>query len=446
MKDDIVLRVRNLSKCYQIYDLPQNRLKQSIYPRLHRLVRKQPKQYFREFWALKDVSFELKRGEAFGIIGRNGSGKSTLLQIIAGTLAPTSGTVETMGKIAALLELGSGFNPEFTGRENAYMNGAILGFSKPEMDEKIDEIVDFADIGEFIDQPVKTYSSGMYVRLAFAVQVCANPEILIVDEALSVGDVFFQQKCFKRVRKVLESGTTLLFVSHDTAAVQNLCSHSILLHQGKDIFQGPPEEAVSRYYSLSRTSSNVAPEICQLKKQTADTRGQEELLNAYDIKKEARSEHGAGDLVIEKVAFLDEAGFSNRTFKVGARLNILLQLHAKQEISDPGAGLQLYDRMNNLVFAAGTRQLRMPLPDFAIEETRIMKISLDLHIQPGEYTLSVGCGQPSGEDQNTGFAQHRLEGLGPITVIPVDSGVWPFYGMARLPMSISVEGSSTSTF
>ncbi|HPX57224.1 MAG TPA: ABC transporter ATP-binding protein, partial [Syntrophales bacterium] len=166
MKDDIVLRVRNLSKCYQIYDLPQNRLKQSIYPRLHRLVRKQPKQYFREFWALKDVSFELKRGEALGIIGRNGSGKSTLLQIIASTLAPTSGTVETMGKIAALLELGSGFNPEFTGRENAYMNGAILGFSKPEMDEKIDEIVDFADIGEFIDQPVKTYSSGMYVRLA----------------------------------------------------------------------------------------------------------------------------------------------------------------------------------------------------------------------------------------------------------------------------------------
>lgn len=443
MTDDVVLKVSNLSKIYQIYNLPQDRLKQSIYPRLQRLVRKQPKQYFREFWALKDVSFELKRGEALGIIGRNGSGKSTILQIIAGTLTPTCGTVEATGKIAALLELGSGFNPEFTGRENAYMNGMILGFSKSEMDGKIDKIVEFADIGEFIDQPVKTYSSGMYVRLAFAVQVCTNPEILIVDEALSVGDVFFQQKCFTRVREMLKSGTTLLFVSHDTAAVQNLCNQAILLHRGTNIFQGSPEEATSRYYTLSSISPDIVSENRQIIKKDKTNKPAaeyEELLNSHNIKGEARSEHGAGDLLIDKVAFLNEDGVASRTFRVGARLIILLELHARREIADPSTGLHLYDRMNNLIFAAGTRQLRIAMPDFAAEETRIVRFNLDLEVQPGEYTISVGCGQPSDDGPNTGVAQHRLEGLGPITVIPVDDGVWPFYGMARLPMSVSIEG------
>ena len=191
---DVAIKVESLSKCYHIYDTPRDRLKQFVLPRLQRLARQPSKQYFREFWALKDVSFEIKKGETVGIIGRNGSGKSTLLQMICGTLNPTSGSIQTNGRIAALLELGSGFNPDFTGRENVYMNAAVLGLSQGEVDERYEAITEFAGIGEFIDQPVKTYSSGMTVRLAFAISVCVEPDILIVDEALSVGDAAFQFK------------------------------------------------------------------------------------------------------------------------------------------------------------------------------------------------------------------------------------------------------------
>ena len=227
MSDDIAIKVSNLSKCYQIYDKPHDRLKQSIYPRLQRLVGKQPVQYCREFWALKDVSFEIKKGETVGIIGRNGSGKSTLLQMICGTLNPTSGSIETHGRIAALLELGSGFNPEFTGRENVYMNAAILGLSREEIDAKYDEIVAFADIGNFVDQAVKTYSSGMMVRLAFAVIAHVDADILVIDEALAVGDAFFTQKCMRFIQQFKGDGGTLLFVSHDSAAVMNICSRAV---------------------------------------------------------------------------------------------------------------------------------------------------------------------------------------------------------------------------
>ena len=229
--DEIIVRVRNLSKNYQIYERPRDRLKQSLYPRLQRLIGKPAKQYHREFWALKDVSFEVRRGETFGIIGRNGSGKSTLLQILAGTLAQTSGEVNVNGRVAALLELGSGFNPEFTGRENVFLNGRILGLSQNEIEVRYDQIVEFADIGEFIDQPVKTYSSGMFVRLAFAVITHVDASILIIDEALAVGDAVFVHKCMRFLRRFMERGT-LLFVSHDIAIVRALCSQAIWIKKG----------------------------------------------------------------------------------------------------------------------------------------------------------------------------------------------------------------------
>lgn len=246
--DDIAVKVSGLSKCYQIYDKPHDRLKQAIYPRLQRLAEKQPKQYFREFWALKDVSFEVKKGETVGIIGRNGSGKSTLLQMICGTLNPTNGTIETQGRIAALLELGSGFNPEFTGRENVYMNAAVLGLSKEETDARFDDIAAFADIGEFVEQPVKTYSSGMMVRLAFAVSVCVEPDILIVDEALAVGDATFQSKCLNRLRTLTSNGTTLLFVSHDMGMVKNFCHRALYLYQGQKRALGASGELTELYF------------------------------------------------------------------------------------------------------------------------------------------------------------------------------------------------------
>ena len=231
--EEYAIRVRGVSKRFAIYDAPRDRLKQMLMPRLARLVGRPPRQYHREFEALHDVSFAIRRGETVGIVGRNGAGKSTLLQIISGTLGPSSGEVETRGRIAALLELGAGFNPEFTGRENVFLNGTILGFSREEVARRFDEIAAFADIGDFIDQPVKTYSSGMYVRLAFAVQACVDPDILIVDEALAVGDIGFQYKCFKRMEALKKRGVTILMVTHATGSVLEYADRCIVLDGGR---------------------------------------------------------------------------------------------------------------------------------------------------------------------------------------------------------------------
>jgi lipopolysaccharide transport system ATP-binding protein len=246
--DELAISVQNLSKCYQIYDRPQDRLKQSIVPRIKRLFGRTCNSYYREFWALQDISFEVRKGENVGIIGLNGSGKSTLLQIICGTLAATSGRVEARGRISGLLELGSGFNPDFTGRENVYLNGSVLGLSDEEINARYDDIQSFADIGDFINQPVKTYSSGMVVRLAFAVSVCVDPEILILDEALAVGDAAFQFKCIDRLQNLVKSGTTLLFVSHDTGIVKNFCTKALYLKDGRIKDQGAPAKVAEQYF------------------------------------------------------------------------------------------------------------------------------------------------------------------------------------------------------
>ena len=250
MSSEIAIKVENLSKCYQIYDQPRDRLKQFLLPRLRQFIGLPPRQYCREFWALRNVSFNVQKGETVGILGRNGGGKSTLLQIIAGTLSPSFGEVHAEGTMAALLELGSGFNPEFSGRENIYLNGTILGFSTSQMDACFDEIAAFADIGEHLNQPVKTYSSGMVVRLAFAVQACVHPQILIVDEALSVGDEKFQRKCFDYIERLREGGCSILIVTHSTATVEKFCQRGVLLHNGEVHGVGPANEIVDQYHAL----------------------------------------------------------------------------------------------------------------------------------------------------------------------------------------------------
>lgn len=251
MFSDIAIKVENLSKCYEVYDTPRDRLKQFIFPRMQSVVRIVDRQnYFREFWALRNVNFEVKKGETVGIIGCNGSGKSTLLQMICGTLNPTSGSINTKGRIAALLELGSGFNPEFTGRENVYLNGAVLGLSNKEIDERFDDIADFADIGEFIERPVKTYSSGMTVRLAFAVQAMVDPDILVVDEALAVGDEKFQRKCFARLEELKSKGSSILFVSHSSASIVELCDRTLLLDHGNQLVFGDSPSVVRIYQKI----------------------------------------------------------------------------------------------------------------------------------------------------------------------------------------------------
>lgn len=245
-----VVSVDGLGKCYRLWDSPQSRLKQPLRSLLARWLPIEERQYFHDFWALRNISLNVGKGETVGIIGRNGSGKSTLLQILCGTLAPTCGTVHTKGRISALLELGSGFNPECTGKENVYMNASILGLSTEEITERYEAIVEFADIGQFIDQPVKMYSSGMTVRLAFAVAINVDPDILIVDEALSVGDDLFQHKCFSRIHSIQENGGTILFVSHSAGAVVELCDRAVLLDGGDKIFEGKPKLAVANYHRL----------------------------------------------------------------------------------------------------------------------------------------------------------------------------------------------------
>ena len=247
---EVRIRVNGLCKRYEMYSEPSHRLKQMIFPHLHRAARRTPRTYFKEFWALRDVSFDVFRGETVGIVGRNGSGKSTLLQMICGTVRPTLGELSIDGRISALLELGAGFNPEFTGRENVLLSGLVYGISEAEIRAKYDEILDFSGIGQFIDQPVKTYSSGMYVRLAFAVAISVSPDILVVDEALAVGDEAFQRKCLARIDAIRDAGATVLFVSHSAGTVVELCDRAILLDQGEMLMQGTPKEVVTTYQKL----------------------------------------------------------------------------------------------------------------------------------------------------------------------------------------------------
>ena len=286
---DPVIEVESAGKCYHIYDRPQDRLKQMLWRGRRR--------YYREFWALRDVSFTVRRGETVGVIGRNGSGKSTLLKLLCGTLTTTTGTVTVCGRVAALLELGTGFNPEFTGRENVYLNAAILGLDDGEVEHYLPEILAFADIGEFIDQPVKTYSSGMAVRLAFAVAAHVRADILIIDEALAVGDVFFVQKCMRFLRKFQEHGT-LFFVSHDTAAVINLCDRVLWLEQGQVCEAGPAKDVCEHY--LAKLFQTQTPGMEQAQQQPRSN----QLAAAVDRRT-------AADRVDQRLAFLNQTRFRN---------------------------------------------------------------------------------------------------------------------------------------
>ncbi|WP_119717229.1 ABC transporter ATP-binding protein [Cognatilysobacter tabacisoli] len=255
------IRIENVGKCYPLYERPADRLKQFILPRFSRLARREPARYFEEYWALRDVSFEVARGEQVGIVGRNGAGKSTLLQIICNTLAPTTGTVNVEGRVAALLELGAGFNPQQTGEENVFLNGCVLGLSRQQVEERYDRILAFADVGDFIAQPVKNYSSGMYMRLAFAIAVHVEPDVLVVDEALSVGDEAFQRKCHARIKKIRDDGATILFVSHSAGHVTEVCSRAILLDGGELLSVGPAKHVISRYQKLLYAPASRAQAI-----------------------------------------------------------------------------------------------------------------------------------------------------------------------------------------
>jgi ABC-type polysaccharide/polyol phosphate transport system ATPase subunit len=450
MTSESIIELHQIAKMYTIWSSPAARLHGPLlgqvgqWPFLpdgaRRFCERRSQESFREFYALRDISFTVQRGESVGIIGRNGCGKSTLLQIIAGTLTPTAGEVRLQGQVAALLELGSGFNPEFTGRENIQLNAAIRGLTTEQTAAKMDEIIAFADIGDFIDQPAKTYSSGMLVRVAFAAAVCVQPDVLIVDEALSVGDVFFQQKCFQRIHQLQAQGTTLLFVSHDTAAVQNLCQRVILLRQGVVDFEGAPEAAVGRYYSSSRgptISIAAGTQSAQLPVTSAAGPLREKILT-HDILYTARSRHGARDIEIAGACFLNEHSQAAFPVKMGAEARIHVLLRAHRTVVDPTMGIAIYDRMNNLVFAAGTQQQRYRMEPMHPGDERILTLAIRFAVQPGEYTFSLQCSEPSPDGPNVGYHQDWHEGLGPVSVHYPTDVTWPFYGVS-LPLEITVQ-------
>jgi len=369
--DNVVIRVKNLTKVYQVYDMPKDRLKQSLMPRLQRLLgRHETSKYYREFRVLNDVSFSVRRGDTVGVIGRNGAGKSTLLQLICGTLHPTHGEVEVKGRVAALLELGSGFNPEFTGRENVYMNASILGLSSNEIDARFDQIAAFADIGEFIEQPVKTYSSGMFARLAFAVIAHVDADILIVDEALSVGDAAFTQKCMRFIRAFRERGT-LLFVSHDMASVQNLCKTAIWLSNG-DVRASGPSKAVAENY-LRDTLQQDYGEAVLLREiggepGEGDNESSDRMLVNYQGDLEVTESlgaatgwsTGAAEIIGVGIERLD--GTNAASFEGGERVRLTVRAVAHQPLAQPIIGFLWRDRLGQDLFGENTQPFTMLRP------------------------------------------------------------------------------------
>lgn len=407
---DVAIRVSNLSKFFQIYERPEDRLKQSIFPRLQSLFGRKRKEYHRNFKAIEDISFEVKRGETLGIVGRNGAGKSTLLQLICGTLQPTSGTVETNGRVAALLELGSGFNPEFSGRDNVYMNAAVLGLTHDEIDAKYDEIIAFADIGDFLDQPVKTYSSGMQVRLAFSVIAHVDAEILIIDEALAVGDAFFTQKCMRFLHEFMKTGTILL-VSHDTGAVLNLCNKAIFLESGTIAMSGVPKNVIEVYLENHFKATNENDEHLEtdekpevrinvdqqpVKVSKRDMRldfiNQTTLRNDIELFPfSAASNHfGKGGAKIVDVKILDENN-DVLVWAVGGELvKLVIDCVTKEYIYNPIIGFQVKDRLGQVIFSDNTYIALREKPIGLDAQSKVQaKFEFYMPVLPtGDYSIS----------------------------------------------------------
>src|SRR5450759_2345813 len=405
MSSDSAIKVENLSKCYQIYDKPHDRLLQ--------MLARGRKQYFRDFWALKDVSFEVKKGETVGIIGRNGSGKSTLLQLIFGTLNPTGGSIQINGRIAALLELGSGFNAEFTGRENVYINGVILGLSQEEVDARYDDIAAFADIGDLIDQPVKTYSTGMVVRLAFAVIEHVGADLLVIDEALAVGDTIFVQKCMRFLRHFMQTGS-VLFASHDIGAIQALCGLSGWLSNGKTMANGDAKSVADQYlkyvYEKQQgqglaSGSGIAKKPPQAGSRAVFERGnmRSRFTNATSLRNdieicefdENAPGFGLGEVSILDVAIIDLLGKPLTRVVGGEMVALQIRLISSRPIANPVVGFVFKDRLGQSLFSENTF-LYFRSEAYVLETNEPMTIRFSFQmptLQKGEYTIDVAVAE-----------------------------------------------------
>jgi len=454
--------VKGLGKRYRLYERPEDRLKEHLRWRGNRRVA-------REFWALRDVTFEIAPGERFGVIGRNGSGKSTLLQLIAGTLQPTEGSVSVRGRVAALLELGSGFNPQFTGRENVLMNGVLLGLSPAEIDARFDAIAAFADIGAFIEQPVHTYSSGMLMRLAFAVAAAVDADVLLVDEALAVGDVFFRQKCYRRLDELRQRGTSIVLVSHAMTEIEQFCQRAILLDRGAAVLLAPAAESVKRYYLIEQESrgrpltvNGSGPAGEPQTRATADTPLDDDAgppwpvppaQASFDLSTVAHVSNGWAHCL--RVAICDPSGRACRAFEQGDTAVFDVEYDLLQPIDVPNAGLEIVSDKGTVVHGKNTIEYGTAVPRFLPAGTRLrIRQDVVLSLAPGEYTITVGLACLSAADYDRRGTLDwqeaeaclvrlcHLPNVGAFAVVPRRSGSpvrWLHHGIADLPGRAEVQ-------
>ena len=379
--------------------------------------------------ALDEITFNVKKGESFGIIGRNGSGKSTLLQIIAGTLKQSSGSCVVNGRLSALLELGSGFNPDFTGKENIFLAGAILGISIVDMERKLPQIEAFAEIGSYIDEPVRTYSTGMLMRVAFAVSIAVEPDILIIDEALSVGDILFQQKCNLRLRELIKSGVTLIVVTHDTSFVLNICTRAMWLHEGKARYLGLASDCVREYLAAmaaisGNNTNNTSSALLAPPETLPDT-------ESLDLR--ACETLGDGNIYVERVWVLNYNNDATVLFNSGDWICVCILIKARATAVAVSAGCELRDRHGQVVFATGLRVVRRLIDKIEKNHSKLIKIKFKADLAPTQYTLDVGCG--AGDAAFNIWHRVKSAAVIEINTLPQDEVI---HGFVRLPTQIEV--------
>jgi lipopolysaccharide transport system ATP-binding protein len=416
----ISIHAKDVSKVYRLYNEPAGRLKEIIW--------RGRRSYHLDFWALKNISFKVKKGSTVGVIGRNGSGKSTLLQLIAGIVAPTSGEIEVSGRVSALLELGSGFDPEFTGRENVFMNGSILGLDRDEISMRFKDIEKFAGIGNFMDQPVKLYSSGMYVRLAFATAINVDPDIMLVDEALAVGDIVFQHRCMSKIREIQQKGKTIFFVSHDIGAVQKLCTEAVLLEKGEVLCNGDPEEVVQEYYKIIWNAQESYRHDGQKQREDGPVVPGKDFVFEEVKHFDRRFGNRKGEIV--GFALVDEAGRTRESFRGGGKVYFSLVVKCHESIEMPMAGFVIKDLLNNELIKTNTDAEGFPLKPCQCNSTLKVTFSFVLpHLRPGNYAISAGFGNGT-LDHHTAY--DWLENLRVFTM----ESTRDCYGLVKTPVFV----------
>ena len=407
MEKNLAISVQDVTKIYRLYDKPIDRLLEAM------SITK--KTYHKKFFALDKISFEIEKGTTVGIIGTNGSGKSTILKIITGVLNPSSGSVEVDGNISALLELGAGFNMDYTGIENIYMNGTMMGFSREEMEKKLPEILEFADIGDFVHQPVKTYSSGMFVRLAFALAINVEPEILIVDEALSVGDVFFQAKCYKKMEEIRQKGTTILMVTHDMGSVIKYCDKVILLNKGSFIAEGEAGEIVDLYKKILANRFEIEEEVEEDKLPV-----EANVANTGKLMKESLSinpsvtEYGDGRAKIYDLGLIDSKGEISNLLIKGEEFTIKERIRFFADIKQPIFTYTIKDKKGTELSGTNTMFELTDIEEVHAGDSYDVEFRQKMNLQGGEYLISMSC---TGFENGQHVVYHRLYDVASITVI-----------------------------